>query len=309
MLVDLHFLRPLWFLALIPLASVVALLWQRRRGAEVWQGVVDPHLLPHLLVGTDGRGRWFPALLLALSGALVITAIAGPVWQRLPQPLFETHIDRVILLDLSPTMNAGDLKPSRLARARFEVLDLLRQAREGQTALLAFGPEPYVVSPLTSDADTIALQVPHLDTALLPEPGRRRVDLALNKAGDLLDQAGAVDAEVILITDGLDIADRDAVAAVALKEAGHRLSILGVGTPEGAPVPTGDGGFLEDRSGAILMPRLDAARLAWLAAAGGGDYVSALPCQPGRPTEPTQHRLQPANSVWHTTGSLSLRPG
>ena len=117
-------------------------------------------------------------------------------------------------------------------------------------ALVAYGPEPFVVSPLTGDAQTIADQVPRLSSDLVPVPGPRRTDLALEAAVDLLAQAGAGQGEVILISDGVgeDSGDTPAgpasvAAARTLAEAGHRLSVLAVGTPEGAPVPDGAGGF------------------------------------------------------------------
>jgi Ca-activated chloride channel homolog len=100
-------------------------------------------------------------------------------------------------------MNAVDLPPSRLVRARFEVLDLLDAGREGQVALIAYGAEPFVVSPLTGDAETIAAQVPDLTTDLLPVRGPARADLALELAGSCWRGPGAGGGIVILVTGGL----------------------------------------------------------------------------------------------------------
>jgi len=272
---DLHLLRPLWLLALLPLAGVLWRLARRGTGATAWQGLVDPHLLPHLLVGAPGRAPRTPLWLLGLGGLLGVIALAGPVWERLPLPVYQAQARRVILLDLSPTMNATDLPPSRLAHARFEVLDLLRRAREGQTALLAYGAEPFLVSPLTADAATIAAQVPNLDSGLLPVQGERREDLALAQAGALLQQVGSPDGEVILVTDGLDHPAAAQEAARRLYAQGYRVSVLGVGSDKGAPVPQADGGFLKDASGAIRMPRLQRDALRTLAGVGGGRYVTA----------------------------------
>jgi len=272
---DFHFLRPLWFLMLLPLAWLLWSLARQSGTQSAWRGVVDPHLLPHLLVEEEGRVRRTPLMLLALGWIIGVVALAGPVWQRLPEPVFEAEAQRVIALDISRTMNATDVPPSRLARARFEVLDLLRRAAEGQTALLAYGPEPYVVSPLTNDANTIAAQVTSLKTDLLPVEGERRTDLALEKAAQLLRQAGSRKGQVILVTDGLDHPAAADEAARKLLAEGYPVSVLGVGTAKGAPVPVGDGGFLKDASGAILMPRLEPGVLDALAAAGGGRFVTA----------------------------------
>lgn len=274
MLPDLHLLRPLWLLALVPLGWV---LWRqawRTTGHEVWRDVVDPHLLPHLLVGDGERGSRLALWLLGLGGLLGVLALAGPVWRRLPQPVYQLQAHRVILLDLSPTMNATDLPPSRLAQARFKVLDLLRRAGEGQTALLAYGVEPFLVSPLSTDSATIAAQVPNLDSTLLPIQGARRADLALTAAGELLQQVDSPEGEVILVTDGLDHPPAAQEAARQLLAQGYRVSVLGVGSDEGAPVPMAGGGFLKDSHGAILLPTLQRESLETLARVGGGRYVT-----------------------------------
>lgn len=229
MLHEFHFLRPLWLLALIPLAR---LLW-RLRGtageATAWYGQVDAHLLPHVLIGQgSGRNPW-PLRLLALGWLLLVLALAGPVWQRLPEPVYQAAVYRVIALDLSASMNTTDVPPARLVRARYKLLDLLKRVGEGQTAVLAYGAEPYVVSPLTFDTDTIADQVPSLESDLLPAPGERRTDAVLAMASELLDRAGAPGGEVTLITDGLDDLAAAQEAARALRAKGHRLSILGLG--------------------------------------------------------------------------------
>ena len=278
---ELHFLRPGWFLALIPLLALLLLLGRRQAQDQVWRRLVDAHLLPHLLDESPGRARRLPLVLLALGWLLAVLALAGPVWERLPAPVFTVEAKRVILLDLSPSMNAADVPPSRLARARFEVLDLLRASREGQVALIAYGPEPFVVSPLTGDSRTIADQVPRLASDLIPVPGPRRTDLALEAAGALLSSAGGGPGEVILISDGLGGSGGDgaleqsrAIAAARdLAKAGHRVSVLGVGTQGGAPLPDKAGGFASDDAGAIQMVRLDRQGLEDLARAGGGSYV------------------------------------
>ncbi len=271
---EFHFLRPQWLWALLPLALLLWRLARSGAGASAWRGIVDPHLLPHLLVRGTGSAPRRVLMLLGLGWLLLLLALAGPSWSRLPQPVYQAQQYRVLVLDISTGMNATDVPPSRLAHARFEVLDLLRRSGEGQTALIAYGAEPYVVSPLTGDADTIALQVPSLSSELLPVMGKR-TGPAITKALELLRQAGAPGGEVILITDGLEDPAAAQEAARTLRTAGHRLSVLGVGTEQGAPIPDPDGGFLENAAGAILIPRLDSATLRDLTRTGGGRYVES----------------------------------
>ena len=272
---DFHFLRPLWLLALVPLLVALWRLAAHRDEADSWRRLVDPHLLPHVLVGEKNTVRRLPLTLLGLGWMLAVVALAGPVWARLPHPVYQATAYRVLALDLSPSMDATDLRPSRLTHARFKVLDMLKRAQEGQTALLAYGVEPYVVSPLTSDARTIEAQVPSLKTQLLPIQGPKNTALALRKAGELLRQAGAPEGAIILITDGLAQPALAEKAAAALHHAGYRVSVLGVGTSEGAPIPLPDGGFLKDGDGSIVLSKLDPGVLKGLAAAGGGRYATA----------------------------------
>ncbi|WP_078119852.1 VWA domain-containing protein [Thiosocius teredinicola] len=275
MFTEFHFLRPAWLGLLIPLAVLLWWMLRRQGDSEVWRRVVDPHLLSHLLVdGQGGRRRW-PLVLLAFAWLLAVLALAGPVWQQLPSPVYQAQQYRVVVLDISVSMNAADVRPSRLARARFEILDLLRKAKEGQSALIAYGAEPFIVSPLTTDVATIAAQVPSLDTNLLPIGGSKRTDLALHAAGDLLAQADAPDGDIILVTDELESKDAAIKAAGQMNERGYRVSVLGVGTQKGAPIPMGNGGFAKDASGAIRLAGLDQAGLTSLAKAGGGTYVTA----------------------------------
>jgi Ca-activated chloride channel homolog len=308
------FLRPLWFLALIPLAWLLWRLWRRRTDADTWSTLVDPHLLPHLLVGGTENARRWPLVLLGVGWLILVVALAGPAWRQLPQPVFSLDARSVILLDLSPSLNVADVSPSRLTRARFETLDLLKAMREGQVGLIAFGPEPFLVSPLSADANTMAAQVPMLSTDLIPVPGARRTDRALEMAAGMLERAGGGAGHVILITDGVGEPAGTLESARRLSGAGHRLSVLAVGTLEGAPVPRSGGGFEQDADGALRIARLERDRLRELARVGNGRYLEAsvgeadtqaLIAAAPRP-ETTAETASLAADQWHEEGPWLL---
>jgi len=266
---EFHFIRPLWLLTFVPLLAFLVWFARRRFAMRRWRDVVDPVLMPHVLIGAGYHTRRRVTVVLGLAGALMILALAGPAWQRLPQPVFRSQDALVIALDLSRSMDAADIKPSRLARARYKISDILSRRAEGQSALLVFAAEPYIVSPLTDDTRTIIAQLPALETTLMPSQGSR-ADRALEQAGELLRQAGASAGRVLLITDGVN-AERDGAAAAALREAGHRVSVLGIGTAEGGPIP-GQGGFVKRDDGSIVLAKLDDRSMREVAASGGGRY-------------------------------------
>jgi len=267
-----HFLQPLWFWALLPLAVLVWRLRQPAGSDNAWRHVVDARLLPHLLVNPGGSNSHLPIRLLTISWLLTVLALADPVWEKQPQPVYRSQAARVVVLDLSRSMLTPDLNPSRLVRARYKVADILRYNDEGQTGLVVFAGDAFAVSPLTSDSDTIQALLEPLEPLLMPAQGSR-ADLGLLKAGELLRQAGIRRGDILLIADGYS--DRRSIdAARKLKQQGYRVSVLGVGTAEGAPLPDGERGFIRDTSGAIVTPKLDADAMQKLAAAGGGRYAT-----------------------------------
>src|SRR5690606_35815053 len=249
-----HFLRPWWLLALVP---CLVLWWQalrRRLGPRSWENVCDPALVPYILApGSVTRRRWV-AHLPGIAAVLAILALAGPAWKRLPEPVFTSGGALVIALDLSRSMDASDVTPTRLERARYKVADILRLRREGQTALIAWAGDAFAVTPLTDDTATIDSPLGWLATGVMPVQGSR-ADRALELAAELVRQAGVTRADVLLITDEAG-SERDLRAAEKLRREGLTVSVLGVGTPHGAPIPMPDGGFLKDRGGQIVIPVL-----------------------------------------------------
>jgi Ca-activated chloride channel family protein len=209
-------------------------------------------------------------LLVVVAATISIVALPGPVWKQLPQPVFREESALVVALDLSQSMRATDVKPSRLERAKLKVLDLIKARKGGQTALIVYAATAFTVTPLTDDDNTIANLVPALQPELMPAQGSN-IASALSLASELLGQAGVKRGDVLLVTDA--VADAAAQAIDALTTDGHRLSIIGVGTAEGGPIPL-SGGFLTDASGAIVIPRLESTRMQQAAFQGNGIYVN-----------------------------------
>lgn len=269
---DFHWLRPEWLLA-VPLVAAFA--WysarQRLRPGN-WQRVIDPALQPYILSHAPRAGMDYRWPLVFLGGLLAALALAGPAWERIEQPVYRSEQAMVVALDLSRSMDAADVTPSRLERAKLKVLDLLGERQSGQTALVVYSGNAFTVTPLTTDTDTIAALVGSLGTDIMPSQGSNPV-AAIEKARQLLEQASAGDGDILLITDG-GVNPAALAAAEELEDAGYRLSVLGVGTLEGAPIPRAGGGFVTGRDGQIAVPVLEAEGLRSLAEAGGGRFTA-----------------------------------
>ena len=266
-----HFIRPEWLLLMPISAGVIWLLWRRINRNSQWEGQCDPFLLRVLLVGAGSGKQWIPIVGLGTIWLLALVALAGPAWEQRPQPVFSKLHSRVLILDLSQSMDSGDLSPSRLERARFKLNDLISGAGSRQQSLIVFAGDAFVVSPFTDDTRTLINLIPSLTTQTVPVQGSRS-DRALKIARELIENAAVSNAEIIMLTDGVDAQSQD--TAIALAAEGHRLHVLAVGTSEGAPIPTSGGGLLKDSAGNIVIPGVDHVAMKTLASAGGGRYWS-----------------------------------
>ena len=267
---EFHFIRPTWLLALFPYLVIIVFMLRNKLSRGNWSAVCDAELLPYLLQEKAGQNSRWALSSGVIAAFLVIFALAGPSWQRVPSPVFRNESALVIALDLSRSMDAEDIKPSRLIRARYKIADILKRRKDGQTALLVYSGAAFTVTPLTDDTETIASQLTALTTDIMPSEGND-AELVLKKAVDLFKQAGLQKGQILLVTDGVDV-DKTKEAVAALEN--YSLSILGVGTLEGAPIAVQAGGFLKDERGSIVIPKLNAADLAKLAQQGGGVYQS-----------------------------------
>lgn len=267
---EFHFLRPLWLLALLPMAGILLWLWRNTSMKNLWAKVCDPHLLPHLLIGSNENQRRLPVIQLGVIWLLAIIALAGPTWSKLPAPVFQSNKAQIIALDTSTYMYANDIKPSRFQRARFKALSLLKHITEGQVGLVAFSREGFIVSPLTDDANTVAQQLSALDPKMMPVQGSSLTD-ALQRAASLLERVGSQHGQIILITAATPT-ENDMKLAESLQQQGIQISVLGVGTRRGSPIP-GNNGFIRDGNGKLVISKMNDLALAQLAKLGGGVFT------------------------------------
>ncbi|MEQ1543929.1 VWA domain-containing protein [Methyloglobulus sp.] len=267
---DFHFIRPYLLLALLPYAVLLVMLVRSKLSHGNWAAVCDEALLPYLLQDKAvAQSRW-PLVTGAVAALFAIIALAGPAWERLPTPVFRNDSALVIVLDLSRSMDAADIKPSRLVMARYKIADILKQRKDGQTALIVYAGDAFTVTPLTNDTETIDNQLSALTTGIMPSDGNNTTR-ALEKAVELFKQAGLQKGQILLLTDGGNT--NDALSKARSLDA-YQLLVLGVGTSGGAPIALDTGGFLKDDQGGIIVDKLDVSGLGKLAQAGNGAYQS-----------------------------------
>ena len=268
-----HFLRPWWFLGLLPVVAVIGFYTWRKRNAGNWETIINPELLPFLLQGSGGKhalsGPWLVAFMIS-AWIFCCLGLAGPAWQQLPQPVHKQDSALVVVLDLSPSMLAEDISPNRLVRARYKLIDILTRRTEGVVGLIVYGGDSHTVSPLTEDSNTIMSMVPVLEPNLMPETGSN-VEEGLASAIDLAVSGGYQQADILLITDGIDKSALSNIAPIISGQGNYRLSILGVGTTDGAPIPSFAGGFIK-KAGNVIVAKLNVGTLRKIAANNGGSY-------------------------------------
>lgn len=271
MIEHLHLLRPWWLLTLLPLGFIVWRLYRSDNINNNWRKVCDPQLLPYFLVTqATTKIRW-PLWLLGTAWLSGVIALTGPAWSMQSQQVYRSLHGVVIVFDLSPQMFADDLKPSRVDRAKYKLMDLLSQVKGSAVGLVAFSGEAYTVSPLTQDARTITAMVDEMSPNIMPARGNN-ISAGLLLANKLLQHGAANPGSIILITDSS--ADAAAIkTARQLGADGVKINVLPIGTAAGAPIPLTGGSFLKDDSGNIILAKLDVNSLEQLAAANGGSVV------------------------------------
>jgi Ca-activated chloride channel family protein len=220
-----HLMRPFWLFSSLPILIMLIWFWRRNNQCErVWKNICDSHLFPHLSVDLGQWQKYTIMLLLGFGWLFSILALVGPTWSKQPQVMFSSQPARVLILDLSKSMDAEN----RLDHAKIKIKKILERSQTSQTALLVFAGDVHVVSPLTMDVKFIHSMLRALNTDM-PASGKQ-THLALRKAVKLLEQANINQGQIILITDGLNNEQADiSIENIML---GHQLSVLAINVTE-----------------------------------------------------------------------------
>jgi Ca-activated chloride channel family protein len=265
MITDFHFLRPLWLVAIIP--SIVLWWFLLRRGdtRRAWRGIVAGHLVPFMVADAEARTRRMrPVTLLGPVLLLTCLALAGPTWLQEPAPFADDEAALVIAVEVTPTMLAQDIQPSRLERASQKIKELLARRKGASAALIAFAGTAHLVLPLTEDGDLVAAFAAELHPEQMPVAGDA-AEKALGLARTQLADAGRP-GSILLVTDSVSPAAVERIAA-SRETGAPRMHVYGVAAGPEAVVPPGS----------PPAPPIDRDGLQRAARAGGGSVVFAAP--------------------------------
>lgn len=267
---ELHFLRPLWLLSLVPAVLIWWGLWRRQNVVAAWREVIDPHLLEHLLVGAEhGKPRLRPVHLTLVLWVTAALALAGPTWEREPPPFVDDEAGLVVLVKATTSMDATDVQPSRLERSKHKLSDLLERREGAVTGLIVYSGTAHLVMPLTRDGRIISAMASELSTDLMPVDGDA-LGKALDLAADLLDRAG-VPGSVLVIADAVAPSQLSSVEAAA---PGLPVQFLSM-RPPNASVDAGVQQAANARGGKVVPLTIDQTDMDVIAKRAASDFRAA----------------------------------
>lgn len=262
----------LYLLVLIPLLALIRFVTMRKQKQRL-RKCCDPKLLKELMPDVS---KWRPVIkfwLLEAALALLIVMIARPQMGTKISHEKRTGIETIIAMDISNSMLAEDVEPSRLDRSKMMVENLVDNFTDDKIGLIVFAGDAFVQLPITSDYVSAKMFLSSIDPSMITTQGTD-IARAVTMASNSFTQQEGVGKAIIVITDGEDHEGGAVDAAKAAKKKGMRVFVLGVGSPKGSPIPIpGSNGYMKDNTGNTVMSALNEDMCKEVASAGGGAYI------------------------------------
>ena len=262
----------LWLLVLIPVLVLVRFISYRNQKKKL-RKFGDPKLLKELMPDVS---RFRPSVkfwILLAALALLIIMLARPQMGTKISQEKRTGIETIIALDISNSMLAEDIVPSRLDRSKMMVENLVDHFTNDKIGLIVFAGDAFVQLPITSDYVSAKMFLSSIDPSMMATQGTD-IAAAINMGMNSFTQEEGIGKAIIVITDGEDHEGGALEAAEAAKKKGMRVYVLGVGSSQGAPIPIpGTGNYMKDNTGNTVMSALNEDMCKQVAAAGGGVYI------------------------------------
>ena len=264
----------LYLIILIPLL-IGFLIWAEKKRKTLSAQFVDASLIPRLVSPRAVEQRRKKTRLLIWGLVFLLIALAQPRWGFQWEDLKQRGVDIIIALDVSNSMRATDIKPSRLERAKYKVTDLLRMLKGDRVGLVAFAGTSFLHCPLTLDYQAAEMFLGALDTDLISLQGTA-LGHAIETSIKAFSTTEKKSKAIILITDGEDHEGAVLKALQSAQREGVKIFVIGIGHGEGVPVPDPSGGFKRNRSGEIVLSKINEPLLEKIAVESGGVYVRSV---------------------------------
>jgi Ca-activated chloride channel family protein len=272
----------LWGLLIIPLLTVI-FLWSRIARKKALRRFGNEEILKQLMPFSSKGRPIFKFIVLMLALAFFITGIARPQFGSKLKKVKREGVELIIALDVSNSMMAEDIQPDRLERAKRAIARLIDRLKDDKIGLIVFAGEAYTQLPITSDYNSAKLFLNSVNTQIVPRQGTA-IGAAINLAVRSFTPNGQANKAIIIITDGENHEDDAVSAAKNAVEKGIVVHTIGMGLPEGSPIPVlknGQKDYLKDRDGKVVVTKLDEKMLEQIASVGEGIYVRANNAQIG----------------------------
>lgn len=261
----------LWLLLLLPLLAIVRLIAWRKYKKNL-KAFGDPQLVRLLTPDVSKPRRVVKFWLLMFALAMLVLMLARPQMGTKISHENRNGIEAIICMDISNSMKAEDVVPSRLERSKMLVEDMVDHFTNDKVGLVVFAGDAFVQLPITSDYVSAKMFLQNIDPSLIATQGTD-IAQAINLAMHSFTQQDKVGRAIIVITDGEDHEGGAVEAAKAAKAKGINVFILGIGSTKGSPIPAGDGGYMKDASGQTVMSALNEQMCKDIAQAGSGTYI------------------------------------
>ena len=274
------FAKPEYLIALFTLPAVGLLMyWANKKRQQSLSKLGESSLLRKLTTSINWRGRRWRNALLLLALALFILALARPQWGSEVREINQEGLQVMVALDVSQSMLAQDIKPTRLDRAKLEIADLMKQLNGDEVGLVLFSGASFIQVPLTSDYYTALSYLDSANPNVISRPGTVIGD-AIRTAALGFDPNLSSQKVLVVMTDGEDHETDPLAAAKAVADEDILIYTIGFGTPEGEPIPVMDENgnvvdYKRDQNGEVVLSMLDEATLQSIADTGNGQYYRA----------------------------------
>lgn len=261
----------LWFLAIIPIMTLL-MVWAEWQRCRMLRRIGDKDMVKTLIPDASAKRRWIKFILTQLIIAAVIIMVARPQMGVRTSHEKRNGIEAIIALDISNSMMAQDVMPSRLQKSKMLIESLIDNFSKDKVGMIVFAGDAFVQLPITSDYISAKMFLQNISPSLIRTQGTD-ISEAINLAVSSFTQQKNIGKAIIVITDGEDHEGGAAEAARAAREKGYKVFILGVGKSSGAPIPVADGGYMKDNSGNTVMTALNEQMCREIAEAGSGTYI------------------------------------